>query len=106
MKLNTEPWNYYGPMAYNQEMKSYIEKNGKKPSELEFVADEKYPKHSEAVNILHVPSGKVNGYEVYFEKSGRMRAFNGLGMPPVDCDLDEFLVVYTTDKFEKEEAKE
>ena len=97
MKLNTDPWDYSGPMAYNEEMRDYIEKNGKPLSSLEFIVDDKYPRYSRDIHILHVPSGKVNAYAVYFDTKKNLRAFDGFGAPVVDYVPEEIIAVYKSD---------
>ncbi len=97
MKLNLEPWDYSGPMVYNESMRKHIKENGKGISDIDFVVDEESPKFSIDMNILHVPSGKVNGYSACLDLDRNLRVFDGFGGPAVEDDKEDFLVMYESD---------
>ena len=96
MTLNTEPWDYAGPMAYNSDMKKHVMNSGKPVDELKFVPDEADPEYSKDIWVVHVPSGKVNAYKAYLDKDGDVRMFNGLFDQKID-GMSDLLVMYKDD---------
>lgn len=93
--LNLEPWDYMGPMGYNDELAEKIKKEGKKIDVSELKVDEKYPEYSVSLMVLHLPSNKVNNYEIYGDyATKKLRAFDGFGMPTVDEPMDNFMYLY------------
>ncbi len=99
--LNIENWNYYGPMAYNEDVKKFIEENGKKIETNGFNEkdkDLKYPKFSKSMTLLHVPSGKISSYDSYVEYEGeKLLIFDGFAFPTVDYNQDEILFIFSED---------
>ncbi len=97
--LNLERWNYAGPMGFNDELAEKIRKEGKQIKISELTVDKECPKFSVSLYVLHVPTNKVNNYEIYAEyETGKLRAFDGFGMPPVSEPIEDFMFIYEEKK--------
>lgn len=94
MKVNIDEM---GPWYFNNELKSKIELNGVSG---EIIADAD-PNHigwwSKDLLVLHIPTGKVNGYSTYYDlqrKQPLLTIFNGWFQEPLQHPLSEFKYIY------------
>ncbi len=102
LKLNIERWNYLGLMAYNKDIKAFIEKNGKPLlKNYKWEMGKKFPNTSKHLTLLHIPSGKISTYKMYYwdirnDKKGIV-GFDGFGDSLISNPYEEFLWVYDDD---------
>jgi len=100
MKLNTDKKDYLGPMAYNNELADYIRKNGKLASEeLPLELDKNERIWGKDIEILHIPSNKVNAYSCYCNLgTNKITIFNGFYQEPIEEDLKNIKWIYSSKK--------
>lgn len=100
MFLNIKEEDYLGPMAYNNKLAEYINKNGKLASEeLPLIQDIKNPIWCKDINILHVPSNKVNLYSCYCDfETKKITIFNGFFQKEIEDPLENIKWVYSSEK--------
>ncbi len=91
-KLNLEPWDAMGPMAYNEKRAKHIREHGKELTIENIGIDEEYPECSKEIIVLHKPTNMISTYKGYIYKN-HFCIFNGFASPPTDTPLKELLYI-------------